>query len=172
MAHAKVGTAIIGGVGTHSPSGAYEDVGPRPNPKLTPGSVRAVSTREVCERTDFDLDPKLAAENVRSVYRAYGINVHAAASYQVEYLINPQLGGDDEMANLWPESSESTLWNATAKDDLERHLQRMVCGGNIGFSEAQHDLASDWIAAYRKYLQTERPVRTVTLEDIPNPVDR
>ena len=48
----------------------------------------------------------------------------------------------------------------------------MVSDGKVGLSEAQHDLASDWITAYRKYLQTERPVRTIAFEDVSNPLDR
>jgi hypothetical protein len=96
----------------------------------------------------------------------------AARGYQVDYLINPQLGGDDALENLWPEPYHSTVWNATAKDALETKLHSMVCGGQLDLTAAQHDLATDWVAAYKKYFHANRPVSTVAAADQLPPLER
>jgi hypothetical protein len=82
---------------------------------------------------------------------------HSAKDFQVDYLISPQLGGTDDVRNLWPQSYRETRWNARAKDALERHLSRMVCEKKIDLAEAQREIATNWIAAYQKYFETSRP---------------
>jgi hypothetical protein len=34
----------------------------------------------------------------------------------------------------------------------------MVCGGQLDLSTAQRDISTDWIAAYKKYFHTDRPL--------------
>lgn len=140
---------------------AYEETGPKPDHALTPGSASTLTTAEVCRLTDDDLDPELSPERQRAVFHAYRMDEHAAKAYQVDYLINPQLGGDDSLQNLWPEPYHATVWNATAKDALETRLHAMVCNHQIDLQVAQQELATDWIAAYKKYFHTARPARTV-----------
>jgi len=48
--------------------------------------------------------------------------------------------------------SNSALWNARVKDQLEQRLHELVCSGKLDLATAQHDIAVDWIAAYRKYM--------------------
>lgn len=139
----------------------YEETGPKPDHTLTPGSANALSVAQVCERNDDDLDPKVPVETQQAVFRAYRLDARRAKAYQVDYLINPQLGGDSSLRNLWPEPYHATVWNATAKDALETRLHGMVCNGQIDLQSAQHELATDWIAAYKKYFHAARPVSTV-----------
>jgi hypothetical protein len=68
------------------------------------------------------------------------------------------LGGADDIHNLWPERYSSSIWNAHVKDALEEHFHQMVCAGKLDLSTAQRDIASDWIAAYKKYFRTDRPL--------------
>jgi hypothetical protein len=148
---------------------AYEETGPKPDHALTPGATRRVELSEICTLADDDLDPKLPADKERAVFQAYGMDERAARAYQVDYLINPQLGGDDELENLWPEPYHATVWNATAKDALETRLHGMVCSGQIGLQAAQQELATDWIAAYKKHFHANRPISTVAVADSPQP---
>jgi hypothetical protein len=60
--------------------------------------------------------------------------------------------------NLWPEPYGSTDWNAHVKDELENRLHTMVCGGQIDLATAQKEIATDWIAAYKRYFHTEEPL--------------
>jgi hypothetical protein len=34
----------------------------------------------------------------------------------------------------------------------------MVCAGTVELSTAQKDIAGDWIAAYKKYFHTDKPL--------------
>lgn len=129
-----------------------------PNRALTPGMTRPVSVEEVCAEGDDDLDPEVPASRQEAVFREYGIAMdHSAQDFQVDYLISPQLGGTDDVRNLWPQSYKETAWNARAKDALERHLYQMVCDRKIDLAEAQREIATDWISAYQKYFRTSRP---------------
>jgi hypothetical protein len=96
----------------------------------------------------------------QAVFKEYGVwRIARTREFQVDYLVNPQLGGTGEIRNLWPQPYGPTLWNAHAKDDLEERLHQMVCSREIGISEAQHELATNWIAAYKKYFHTQTPLR-------------
>jgi hypothetical protein len=76
---------------------------------------------------------------------------------KIDYLIAPGLGGAEDIHNPWPESYQSSTWNARVKDDLEERLHEMVCTGQLDLTTAQRDIATDWIAAYKKYFRTDRP---------------
>jgi hypothetical protein len=34
----------------------------------------------------------------------------------------------------------------------------MVCGGQLDLATAQHEIAVNWIAAYKKYFHTRQPL--------------
>jgi hypothetical protein len=129
-----------------------------PNHALTPGMTRPVDVGAMCSTDDDDLDPTVPFSLQRTVFREYGISIdHSQKDFQVDYLISPQLGGTDDVRNLWPQAYTETKWNARAKDDLERHLYHMVCEKKISLSQAQHEIATNWIAAYQKYFRTSEP---------------
>jgi hypothetical protein len=46
------------------------------------------------------------------------------------------------------------------KDALEDRLRELVCSGKVDLASAQRDISSDWIAAYRKYFHTDKPLET------------
>jgi hypothetical protein len=89
------------------------------------------------------------------VYREYGIAHHAAGEYEVDHLISLELGGSNDIKNLWPESYRTEPWNAHVKDKLEDRLHALVCAGRLSLPEAQKAIATDWIAAYRRYVEAE-----------------
>jgi hypothetical protein len=130
-----------------------------PDRTLTPGAVRAVALGELCtEADDDDLDPVVALPLQKTVFHEYGIPSEAAKEkFQMDYLINPQLGGSNDVRNLWPQPYSSE-WNARAKDELERRLHQMVCERKIELADAQRDLAENWIDAYKKYFHTSKPI--------------
>lgn len=123
----------------------------RPDPRLTPGAVLPVTAEQVCQlgyaKSVRHVDGKTKAR----VYREYGIDRNAGF-YEIDHLISLSLGGSNDIRNLWPESYDTTPWNAEAKDTLEDRLHKLVCDGTISLAEAQHAIASDWIAAYKKYV--------------------
>jgi hypothetical protein len=94
----------------------------------------------------------------QEVFQEYGIANARAGDYEIDYLIAPGLGGLEDIHNLWPEPYTSPMWNAHVKDALEERLHEMVCTGKLDLSTAQRDIATDWIAAYKKYFHTDKPL--------------
>ena len=52
---------------------------------------------------------------------------------------------------MWPEPYRIQC-GARIKDVLETKLKRMVCDGKMTLKEAQKAIATNWIAAYKKYV--------------------
>jgi hypothetical protein len=140
-----------------------------PNSKLTPGATRSVRLTEICPARDMDLDPQVSPSTQRMVFQKYGIAAASASKYQVDYLINPQLGGTDDIHNLWPEPYGATVWNAHVKDVLEDRLHQMVCDKQIDLTSAQDEIARDWISAYKKYFHTSKPVGDFVTASVEGP---
>jgi hypothetical protein len=128
-----------------------------PDKALTPGATQPVNLTEVCSQHQEDLDPAVSDSVKKVVFQEYGMSGTKTDDYQVDYLINPQLGGTADVRNLWPEPYGRTVWNAHAKDALEDRLHRMVCENQIDLASAQQEIATDWIAAYKKYFHAETP---------------
>jgi anti-sigma factor RsiW len=127
-----------------------------PRQKLTPGAVRPVMKSEVCS-ANVSQASVVPVSLQRRVFEEYGIRNARPDAYEVDYLITPELGGASDIRNLWPEPYSSTVWNARVKDALEERLHQMVCDGQLDLGTAQHDIATDWIAAYKKYFNSSRP---------------
>lgn len=97
----------------------------------------------------------------REVFREYGIVNPQPNDDEIDYLIAPGLGGTGDILNLWLQLYTSLRWNASVKNSLEEeHLHQLVCTGRLDLSTAQHDIATNWIAAYKKYFHTDRPLPT------------
>jgi hypothetical protein len=133
------------------PSGAL------PESAVTPGAVSQLTAAELCNGVR---PSRWVTESVRQqVLRSYGMERVPAAAYELDALITPELGGSTDPANLWPQRYHSPVWNARVKDELEHLLPEMVCAGQISLAQAQREIASDWIAAYRRYFNTHTPLR-------------
>ena len=125
--------------------------GPRPNSMVTPGQTRPVTLAEVCRSTEAEVVRSIPPETRRQVLISYGMDPDKPGEFEVDYLITPDLGGADSIRNLWPQPY-STRWNARVKDRLEQRLHDLVCAGKVDLPTAQHEIATDWIGAYKKYM--------------------
>ena len=143
--------------GTNSIGAAFER-GALPDGRLTPGATRRVTISDVCSMAHEEVVGEVSTSLRHEVFREYGIASAHPDDYEVDYLIAPGLGGAEDIHNLWPEPYTSRTWNAHVKDALEERLHEMVCGGELDLSTAQRDIATDWIAAYKKYFHTDRPL--------------
>jgi hypothetical protein len=128
-----------------------------PNPSLTPGATVLLDRSEVCMESNAK-NKTVPVALQRRVFDEYGIRSAAPAAYEVDYLITPALGGADDIHNLWPQAYTATVWNAQVKDALEDHLRDLVCDGQLDLATAQHEIATNWIEAYKKYFHTDRPL--------------
>jgi hypothetical protein len=143
---------------THSVAATFER-GAVPDRNLTPCATRAVTISDVCSMPHEEVVKEVSTSLRQEVLHEYGIVNANKNDYEIDYLITPGLGGKEDIHNLWPEPSTSRDWNSQVKDTLEEHLHQMVCAGKLDLSTAQHDIASNWIAAYKKYFYTDKPIQ-------------
>ena len=128
-----------------------------PRIDLTPGAVRTVAAADVCA-VAFSGNADVMPAVQRQVFAQYGMPNAERRAFEVDYLITPALGGSDDIRNLWPQPYTGSRWNAYVKDALETRLREMVCSGQLDLATAQHEIAVNWIAAYKKYFHTRRPL--------------
>jgi len=133
------------------------DVAPVPNRSLTPGATRPVTKSDVCATRQDNAIQIIPISLQRKIFQEYGMANAEPRDFELDYLITPELGGAADPRNLWPEPHSATVWNSYVKDDLETRLHQLVCDGSLDLVTAQHDIATDWIAAYKKYFHTDMP---------------
>src|SRR5947207_6870373 len=94
-----------------------------PNPTLTPGFARPMAREAVCA-VRWGLDRRHVTITMRrAVFAAYGVPWADRGLYEVDHLIPRELGGADDVRNLWPQR-----WpDARQKDRDENRLHRAVC---------------------------------------------
>jgi hypothetical protein len=81
-----------------------------------------------------------------------GIPRAKSPDYELDHLISLEIGGAPaDPNNLWLEPYAEPR-GAHDKDRLENELHKLVCAGKLPLSEAQHDIATDWVATYRKLI--------------------
>jgi len=144
---------------TNHPSGlrARAAIVSVPDSRLTPGATLLANRLAVCSETNNN-NKSVPVSLQRKVFEEYGIAGADPRAYEVDYLVTPALGGTDDIHNLWPHSYSAAMWNARVKDALEDRLREMVCDGSLDLREAQEEIATDWIAAYKKYFRTDKPL--------------
>lgn len=131
-----------------------------PDPKMSPGATLPVTRDDICVPGYTKKVRNVPADVKRQVYAEYGIASHKPGEYEVDHLVSLELGGSNSIKNLWPQSYLTQPWNAHVKDVLENELHAEVCSGHLDLATAQHDIATDWIAAYKKYFHTNVPLST------------
>jgi hypothetical protein len=134
-------------------------IGAIPNASLTPGATDPTSFQDVCSAKFSTNDPAISDSLRREVLKEYGLSDASSNSYEIDYLVTPQLGGTTNIRNLWPEPSFNTVWNARVKDALEDRLHDLVCSGRLDLATAQREISENWVAAYKKYFRTDEPLQ-------------
>lgn len=130
--------------------------GPLPDPKCTPGATRVVALAEICRKGSSKAARNVSAATKRQVIQAYGrAGTGCGTACEVDHLISLELGGSNDPANLWPEVY-APVPGAHQKDLVENWLHAEVCAGRRTLTEAQHDIASDWIAVYHAMTSAQR----------------
>jgi hypothetical protein len=124
---------------------------------LAPGATARIDREALCAGQLPARSP-IAASTRQAVLRQYRMEGVPEQEYELDYLMTPELGGTSDPRNLWPERYAPGPWNARVKDDLERLLPQLVCQGSIDLATAQRAIADNWIAAYKRYLRTDRPL--------------
>ncbi len=115
-----------------------------PDPACTAGAVFPVATSTICTTgyTTQVRDVPLSLK--KQVFAEYGIDYSLHSNYEVDHLISLELGGSNDISNLWPESYLIDSGSHT-KDGFENYLHNKVCKGIISLAEAQREISTDWL---------------------------
>ena len=132
-----------------------------PDSKMTPGATLSVSEKDVCVKGYAGQTRNVPESEKKKVYQEYGITSHKPGEYEIDHLISLELGGSNDIKNLWPEPYDLNVdgyqKGAHEKDKVEDKLHQLVCAGTITLDEARSLISSDWTVAYRKYISPEFP---------------
>lgn len=118
-----------------------------PQHSLTPGVIRHdISKAQICA-TKWGRDVRHVTEKMkRDVCAAYSIKSGCPGpKWEIDHLVSRELGGADDVKNLWPQP----IKQARIKDVVETRLHREVCSGTMSLKDAQDGIAKDW----RKFLK-------------------
>jgi len=124
----------------------------KPDPVLTPGAVDHTATLDKVCVVGYTATVRDVPESLKKqVFAEYHIDPKSD-KFEIDHLISLELGGSNDIKNLWPQSYTTLPWNAHKKDTLENKLHKLICSKTISMEEAQESIATDWIAAYQKYV--------------------
>lgn len=120
-----------------------------PNPNLTPGVILNVTKEEVCVKGYAGKVRHVPQSEKKQVYKEYQMDSkQQPCPCEVDHLISLELGGSNDIHNLWPQSYQGES-NAHKKDKLENYLHKKVCLGQMSLKEAQDCVSVDWVKCYQ-----------------------
>jgi hypothetical protein len=141
---------------------AWAQVG-LPDPQLTPGALNPAVTQDnigetICVRgwtRTVRPSERYTSTLKRRQIHEYGYADRRLGHYEEDHLVPLGLGGAPyDPRNLWPEPRSSPDgWDADRKNELEYALNRLVCRGRVALAAAQRAIATNWIAAYQRYMR-------------------
>lgn len=121
-----------------------------PDSACTPGAIFAnVTKTQVCT-PGYATSVRDVPQSVKEkVYAEYGIAKHQPGQYEVDHLVSLQLGGSNDIANLWPEAA-NPMPGFHQKDLVENYLNSQICSGAISLQTAQVEIATNWLSVYNR----------------------
>jgi hypothetical protein len=127
--------------------GAYQDT------DCTPGDILPDATVDkICVKGYSSSVRNVPESEKNQVYAEYGISSHTTGEYEVDHLVSLELGGSNDISNLWPEAA-SPKPGFHEKDKVENYLHAQVCSGAISLADAQREIATDWLSVYQQMQQ-------------------
>jgi hypothetical protein len=122
--------------------------GKLPDGACTPGAIIATATKaQICQAGYAKDTRNVPTAEKDAVYAEYGVRSHKTSEYEVDHLISLELGGSNDIANLWPEAAAPRP-GFHEKDQVENYLHDQVCVGAISLDQAQIQIATNWLAVY------------------------
>jgi hypothetical protein len=138
-----------------------------PDPQLTPGAINSAISQEqygtLCHTKNWTRPYRPPVSFTNSLMKLqmgkYGYPLADIHDYEEDHLVPLCLAGaPQDPANLWPQPLFGE-WSAVPKDALEAKLCRLACAGKVPLEQAQREIATDWITAYKKYLGEREPLK-------------
>jgi hypothetical protein len=137
------------GIGQRTKSSGCVSANALPDPACTPGAILKQATKaQICVSGYSSQVRNVPDSEKAQVYAEYGIPSHSPGQYEVDHLISLELGGSNEIANLWPEPAEPRP-GFHEKDQVENLLHDQVCSGAMPLQDAQIGVAHNWLQFYK-----------------------
>lgn len=132
-----------------------------PKPNLTPGAADPRVTQANVHRTICLRSYKSTVRPSKEQSQALKLQVISTynstgspGDYELDHLIPLELGGSNDLRNLWPEPWEQTGdrlasagKGAESKDRIEVGLRDRVCAVQMTLAQAQQRVTADWETA-------------------------
>ncbi len=124
--------------------------GPLQDPDCTPGAIITTATKDqICQPGYSRSVRNVPTSEKNQVYAEYGITHHSTGEYEVDHLISLELGGSNDISNLWPEAANPKP-GFHEKDKVENYLHDQMCSGAISLQQAQIEIATNWLNVYNQ----------------------
>jgi len=121
-----------------------------PDSACTPGAVFPNATQQEICRSGYTRSVRnVPVSEKEQAYAEYGIFHHSSGQYEVDHLVPLEVGGSNDIANLWPEAAYPKP-GFHEKDKVENYLHDQVCSGAMSLNEAQKEIATNWLAVYNR----------------------
>ena len=133
-----------------------------PNPTLTPGAVLTTDASAICTAGYAASVRNVSAATKKQVYAEYGVSYpQAAGAYEVDHFVPLEIGGSNDIKNLWLEPASPTP-GFHQKDQFENFEHDQACKGTINAAEAQSRMVSDWYLYWEEEVEGTTPTQTST----------
>ncbi len=121
-----------------------------PDSACTPGAILTTGTKDAICQPGYSQKVRNVPDSEKNqVYAEYGIQSHTPGQYEVDHLVSLELGGSNDISNLWPELA-SPKPGFHEKDKVENYLHDQVCSGAIDLKQAQIQIATNWLEVYNQ----------------------
>ena len=141
------GGAVVPLWGKQTKTSGCKAVDVRPDPACTPGDVLQVTKDDICKSGYSSSVRNVTDSEKNQVYAEYGIATHNPGEYEVDHFVSLELGGSNDISNLWPEPA-SPKPGFHEKDKVENYLHDQVCSGALTLQQAQLKIATNWLEVY------------------------
>ncbi len=119
-----------------------------PDSACTPGAIFSDATvNQICQSGYSSSVRNVPTSEKDQVYAEYGIVSRTTGEYEVDHLVSLELGGSNDISNLWPEAAAPKP-GFHEKDSVENYLHDEVCSGKIGLRDAQVLIATNWLSVW------------------------
>jgi hypothetical protein len=141
---------------TAIPSACHILIGGLPDLKCTPGATNLSVTQHNIKNTicvpgySRTIRPPVSYTTPlkMKLMQSYGFT-DSRSNYELDHLISLEIGGNPtDVRNLWPEPGY-VQYNFHIKDRFENYLHKQVCNGAMSLSDAQKEIANDWISSWK-----------------------
>ncbi len=121
-----------------------------PDSACTPGAIFPNATvQQICTPGYSSSVRNVPTSEKDQAYAEYGIFSHSAGQFEIDHLVSLELGGSNDIANLWPEAASPTP-GFHQKDQVENYMHDQLCSGAMSLKDAQTQIATNWLVVYNR----------------------